>query len=283
MAKSADREHPHLVLTALESCASKKAAEAAKAEGASVTVISPITTGRVEVAMVEEALTGDTVLVSVTTANGVTGTSEPYTGLGSLTSGRGIALHLDAGYAYGRMPINVDRSHIDLLSADAASFGGPEGVGFLYARTSTGAGKFLSDSAIDADAVSAMADVAGEKAAAVPDFMKNCSSVRARLFSRIFDEIMDVELVGHKAHHTANHLAVRIKGVSAAVVKKEMADAGIFVLSGTGAPILRAIGMSDAEAEEVVIFSMTSDVTAADVDTAVQKLKDIVTGQRVIL
>ena len=112
-----------------------------------VTYLDPITTGRVEVAMIENELKENTELISVTAANCQTGTSEPFTGIGTMTSEKGVIFHTDAAFAFGKMPINVERSHIDLLTADASYFGGPENAGFLYVRKSTGAGEYVSETA----------------------------------------------------------------------------------------------------------------------------------------
>ena len=251
-------------------------------KGAKVTYLSPITTGRVEVPMIENEIRPDTCLITVTAANSETGTSEPFTGIGTMTSQRGILFHMDASYGYGRMPINVDRSRIDMLSVDASFFGGPAGVGFLYVRKSTGAGKYISEEIADEVKISQMAFVAECVTADIPAYMENVRAVRNHLCERIFAEIKDVELNGHKDHHLVNHLNIWIKNVSAAVVQKELANAGIWVGISTGSSIMDVIGRTPAQAAESVRFSITEDVTMEEVDRTVELLKEIVTGQRVI-
>lgn len=276
------QEHPHIIATAMEDPAALDMCAQLEQEGAEVTYLNPITTGRVEVVMIENEIKPNTCLITVTAANSETGTSEPFTGIGTMTSSRGILFHTDASYGYGRMPINVDRSHIDMLSASASCFGGPAGVGFLYVRKTTGAGKYVSENIVDEAKVSRMALVAESVAADVPAYMEKVRAVRNHLCGRIFAEIEDVELNGHKDHHLVNHLNIRIKDVSAVVVQKGLADAGILVGIGTGSRILSVIGRTPAEAAEAVRFSITGDTTMEDVDKAVDQLKAIVTGQRVI-
>lgn len=276
------REHPHIIVTTMENPAALDMCAQLERGGAEVTYLNPITTGRVEVAMIENEIKPDTCLISVTAANCETGTSEPFTGIGTMTSARGILFHTDAAYGYGRMPINVDRSHIDMLSADASLFGGPFGVGFLYVRKSTGAGEHVSENIVDEAKICQMALAAESVTKDVPAYMENVRAVRNHLCERIFAEIEDVELNGHKDHHLVNHLNIRIKNVSAAVVQKELANAGIRVGISTGSDIMRVIGRTPAEAAESVRFSITADVTMGDVDRTVDLLKEIVTGQRVI-
>ncbi len=124
-AAASGQKHPHIIVTTMEDPAVLDMCGQLEQEGAEVTYLNPITTGRVEVAMIENEIRPDTCLISVTVANSETGTSEPFTGIGTMTSARSILFHTDASYGYGRMPINVDRSHIDMLSADASFFGGP--------------------------------------------------------------------------------------------------------------------------------------------------------------
>ena len=276
------QEHPHIIATTMENQATLDMCAQLEREGAEVTYLDPITSDRVEVAMIENELKPNTCLITVTAANSETGTSEPFTGIGTLTSSRGILFHTDASYGYGRMPINVDRSHIDMLSASAFCFGGPAEAGFLYVRKSTGAGQYVDENIVDEAKISRMALVAASVASDVSAYMEKVRAVRNHLSERIFAEIEDVELIGHKDHHLVNHLSIRIKNVSAAIVQKELANSGILVGIGTGSRILSVIGRTPAEAAETVRFSITAAVTVEDVDGAVDQLKKIVTGQRVI-
>lgn len=280
--RASGKEHPHIITTLLEDDSVLEACGEQEERGAEVSYICPISTGRVEVAMIEDEVTPDTCLVSMTAANRETGTSEPFTGVGAMTSEQGIFFHLGAAYAYGKMPINVDRSHIDMLSADASCFGGPEGIGFLYARKSTGAGTYIRETMTDKEKISAMAAAAKKAAEDVPGYMERMRAVRDHLCLRIFTEIEDVELYGHKDHHLVNHLEVRFRNVSASVVRKGLAEAEMYAGIGSGSEILQVLGKPEAETAEAVRFSLACDVTEEDVDRVVDCLKDIVRGQRVI-
>lgn len=92
------QKRPHIIVTTMEDPAGLDMCGQLEQEGAEVTYLNPITTGRVEVAMIENEIRPDTCLISVTAANSETGTSEPFTGIGTMTSGRGILFHTDASY-----------------------------------------------------------------------------------------------------------------------------------------------------------------------------------------
>ena len=189
----------------------------------------------------------------------------------------------DAAFAFGKMPINVERSHIDMLTADASYFGGPENAGFLYVRKSTGAGEYVSETALSEETLTVMSDMAESLAANAATFMEEIRPVRNHMCKRIFAEIEDVELNGHKDHHLTNHLNIRIKNVSAAVVQKVLKEQGIEAGIGTNSNILAAIGRSKAESAESVSFSLKAGTTMEDADKIVDSLKEIVTGERTVL
>ena len=272
----------HIITTTAEDEAVLSECARLEEDGGEVTRLSPLTTGRVEVAMIESEVRENTCLISVRAANPETGTSQPFTGIGGLAAAHGIFFHLDASYAYGRMPINVDKSKIDILSASTRYLGGPDDVGFLYIRKSTGIGERVAEADADVSKISKMAVGACYAAADVSEYMEGMKKVRSHLCGRIFSEIEGVTLNGHKDHHLVNHLNVRIQNVSAAVVQKSLACSGVRAGIGTGSQTLRAIGCTDAQAAESVRFALAATVTKEEVDFTVDRLKEIVTGQRVI-
>lgn len=258
--KASKKARPHVIITTMEDPEVLDECSRLERKDAVVTYLDPITTGRVEVAMIENELKENTELISVTAANCQTGTSEPFTGIGTMTSEKGVIFHTDASY-----------------------FGGPENAGFLYVRKSTGAGEYVSETALSEETLTVMSDMAESLAANAATFMEEIRPVRNHMCERIFAEIEDVELNGHKEHHLTNHLNIRIKNVSAAVVQKALKEQGIEVGIGTNSNILAAIGRSKAESAESVSFSLKAGTTMEDVDKIVDNLKEIVTGERTIL
>ena len=107
--KASKKARPHVIITTMEDPEVLDECSRLERKDAVVTYLDPITTGRVEVAMIENELKENTELISVTAANCQTGTSEPFTGIGTMTSEKGVIFHTDAAFAFGKMPINVER------------------------------------------------------------------------------------------------------------------------------------------------------------------------------
>jgi cysteine desulfurase len=124
----------HIVTTAIEHEAVAHACDQLEREGFTVTRVAPETTGRMAAEAVAAALRDDTILVSVMAANNETGVIQPSAEIGAFCAARGVAYHVDAVQAAGKIPIDAAAWQATLLTITAHKFYGPKGAGALIAR-----------------------------------------------------------------------------------------------------------------------------------------------------
>ena len=122
----------HLVTTSIEHKCVLNTALAMKKYGYLVDIVPVEKNGIIDVGKIESALTRDTLMVSVMLVNNEIGTIQPVREIGELCSKKGIAFHVDAAQAIGKVPINVEEMKIDLLSISGHKVYAPKGIGALY-------------------------------------------------------------------------------------------------------------------------------------------------------
>ena len=151
----------HVITSAIEHDAVLAPCRRLEAEGVRVTYLRPNRQGFIEVASLAEALTDDTVLVSVQAANSEVGAIQPIRELAELAHERGALFHTDAVQALGKMPLDVQKLGVDAASFSAHKIGGPKGVGALYLKARTPFSPYLLGGGQESGRRSGTQNVAG--------------------------------------------------------------------------------------------------------------------------
>ena len=158
----------HVITSAIEHDAVLAPCRRLEAEGVRVTYLRPNRQGFIEVASLAEALTDDTVLVSVQAANSEVGAIQPIREAAKLAKARGaiakkhgILFHTDAVQALGKMPLDVQKLGVDAASFSAHKIGGPKGVGALYLKARTPFSPYLLGGGQESGRRSGTQNVAG--------------------------------------------------------------------------------------------------------------------------
>ncbi|MFQ6135281.1 MAG: cysteine desulfurase family protein, partial [Nitrososphaerales archaeon] len=131
------RKGNHIIISSIEHISTINISKYLERNGFTVTRIPVDKFGVVDIDTLRDAITDETILVSIIYANNEIGTIEPIREIGKLTHEKKITLHVDGVVAVGKVPVDVVEDNIDLLTISSNDIYGPKGVGGLYVRLGT--------------------------------------------------------------------------------------------------------------------------------------------------
>ena len=283
----------HLITSAIEHHAILHSAEALKKQGYDVTILPVDGDGTVDLDALEKAIRPDTVLISVMAANNEIGTLEPLERIGEIAHAHGVLFHTDAVQAFCHVPIDVERMHIDLLSASGHKFHGPKGVGLLYVRKGVKIAPFMDGGAqekkrragtTNVPGIVGMAAAATEAAAQMDEIAKKEIAVRDHLIERIEKEIPHAKLNGHRTQRLPGNVNFCFRFIEGESMLMLLDDSGVCASSGSACTsgsldpshVLLAIGLPHEIAHGSLRLTLSEETTLADADYVVDTLKGII-------
>ena len=283
----------HLITSAIEHHAILHSAEALKKQGYDVTILPVDGDGTVDLDALEKAIRPDTVLISVMAANNEIGTLEPLERIGEIAHAHGVLFHTDAVQAFCHVPLDVERMHIDLLSASGHKFHGPKGVGLLYVRKGVKIAPFMDGGAqekkrragtTNVPGIVGMAAAATEAAAQMDEIAKKEIAVRDHLIERIEKEIPHAKLNGHRTQRLPGNVNFCFRFIEGESMLMLLDDSGVCASSGSACTsgsldpshVLLAIGLPHEIAHGSLRLTLSEETTLADADYVVDTLKGII-------
>lgn len=254
--------------------------------------------GLIEVADLARSLRDDTILVSVMAANNEIGVLQPLAAIGQCCRDRGVLFHTDAAQAIGKIDLDVQTQHIDLLSLTAHKIHGPKGIGALYVRQRNprvtlapqlhGGGQERgrrSGTLYPPQIVglSKALELAWENQTAEQAQLRG---LRDRLWHALQD-LPGIFLNGHPTQRLANNLNISVADVDGAALllglKNVVAlSSGSACSSTSTAPshVLKALGHSDALAHASLRFGLSRFTTQAEIDQVAQACRATIAALR---
>jgi len=289
----------HLIISNIEHNAVIRSAKRLQSMGYSVTSVSVDGKGRVNPDEIAEAITGETILVSIMHSNNETGTIQPIEQIAEITRKKKILFHTDAVDSVGVVPIDVQQLGVDLLSFSANTFHGPTGVGGLYIRK--GSRVFpMFDGGVQENNKRAgtenLIGIIGAGAAAeetqqhLAQWQAHTLGLKRYLLAQLPRYIDEYIVNTHPVHSLPSMLSVSIQYIEGESVMLMLDDENIAVSTrsacATGSlrasHVLTSIGLSHADAQGTLVISFGKDNTEAQIDRFLGVLKNVVATLREI-
>ena len=287
----------HIVTSNIEHNAVIRSLRRLKSAGFAVTSLPVDSSGRVKPRDVADAITKETILVSIMHSNNETGTIQPVEEIGLITREKRVIFHTDAVDSVGVLPLDVQKLGVDLLSFAANTFYGPAGVGGLYIRRGTRIFPLLDGGVQEnnkrAGAENLLGIIGTGKAAelALRDMDERLAHLRI-LNNRLLTELpkyIDEYIVNtHPEHSLPNLLSISVKYIEGESVMLMLDDENIAVSTrsacATGSlrasHVLLSLGLSHADAQGTLVLSFGIDNTEADIERFLKALKEVVSTLR---
>jgi cysteine desulfurase len=286
----------HLIVTAIEHEAVGATARFLQTLGFRVTVVPVDEWGRVSPQSVADAMTDQTVLVSVIHASNEVGTVQPLREIAGVVHARGAWLHTDAVQTFGQLPVNIDALGVDLLTVSAHKIYGPKGAGALFVREGIPMTPLLHGGGQERERRSGTENVAAivgfgeavrrmlpERAAEAV----RLTALRDTLWADLQRRIPPAVLNGHPSARLPNNLNVSFPGLDAETLLLSLDRAGVSASSGSACAsgsiepshVLTAMGLPDARVTSALRLTLGRGTTQEEARRVVEVLAGIVARQ----
>lgn len=290
----------HIVTCKIEHKAVLDPCKRLQKEGFEVTFLDPPRDGVITREMVEAALRPDTILVSLMWANNEIGTVNQIREIGALCHEREIVFHTDATQWAGKMPVNVERDNVDLLSLSGHKIYGPKGVGALYVRRRKprvrlvaqidggGQERGFRSGTLNVTGIVGLGKACEIAMAEMDRDGERLLKLRRRLEQGITSQLDHVQVNGHpekRLPHIANISFGFVEGESLMMACKDIAmSSGSACTSASLEPsyVLKGLGIGDDLAHSSLRFSLGRWTTEAEVDYTVRKVVESVNKLRAL-
>lgn len=253
--------------------------------------------GTVNVSSLEKSISEKTSLVSIMFANNEVGTIEPISEIAKICQGKNILFHSDAIQAVGKVPIDVKKLGVDLLSISSHKLNGPKGIGALYIRDGVPIDPVILGGGQENGLRSGTENVANivgfGKACDIAKSnlsqnSQNLQSLRDYLVAKILDEISQVTLNGHPENRLPNNAHMTFLGVNGEDLIIKLDEHGIYASTGSACSVhtqkashvLQSMGFSHEQITGSLRLTLGIFNNKEQVDETVKVLKKIITELR---
>ena len=283
----------HIITSAIEHLAVLRTCRSLEQSGFEVTYLPVDAHGIVDPGTVRDAITGETILISIMHGNNEIGTIEPVAGIGEIAREKSIYFHTDAVQTVGKIPVDVRKLHADLLSLSGHKINGPKGAGALFIREGVEVSPVLTGGHQEGERrggtenVPAIAGLGRACELAGGDLqsqMKGLKSLRDLLQWNLAGKFPGLQVNGHPESRLPHVLSVSFPGLPAEEIVQALDREGVALSAGSACTsgrreishVISALGVPPEVAQGTVRLSVGWGNTAEEVKAAADLLVSVV-------
>jgi cysteine desulfurase len=281
----------HIITCVTEHKAVLDSCRALERQGKAVVTYLPVNKyGMVDPDAVRKAITDKTVLITIMYANNEIGTIHPIAEIGRIAKDKGIVFHCDAVQAVGKIPVDVEKCGIDLMSMSGHKIYGPKGIGAIYVRSKgprvrltaiiDGGGheRGMRSGTLNVPGIvgfGAACEISGKE---MQDEAQHLKQLRDKLQAGIFERLDEVYLNGHPTERLPGNLNVSFAYVEGESLLMGISDvavsSGSACTSATLEPsyVIRALGTNEELAHSSIRFGLGRFNTEEEVDYVTERV-----------
>ena len=299
MAQKRKSEGNHVVTSSIEHPAALSAVDELERVGFSVSRLPVDDSAIVDADKVRDAITDKTILISVMFANNEVGAVQPVREIGNIAREKGIPFHTDAVAAVGKIPIDVTKDNVDLLSLSSQDLYGPKGVAVLYVRKGTSIVPLLhggrqerklrpgTESVPLIVGMGKAAEIAAQEMGVESERL---SKMRDKLVKGLTSTVKECHLNGRLEARLPNNANLRLSYIEGESIVLNLDMKGIQAATGSACTsetlepsyVLTAMGIPPEHAHGSIAFTLGRWTKGADIDYVIETLPPIVKELRAI-
>jgi cysteine desulfurase len=294
-ALQANPKKRHVVTSVVEHSSVLNYCMALERQGYRVTYLPVDRDGLLKLADLENAIKGDTAVVSLMWANNETGVLFPVKEIAEICRSHGVLYHCDAVQSAGKVQIDVRKVLADYLSLTGHKFHAPKGIGALYVRRKAPIAPFVYGGHQERNVrggtenvalIVGMGRAAELAAKRLPDYDQKVRPLRDALEDGILKAIPSTELNGHKTQRLANTTNITFHGIESEALlllldqEEICASSGSACLADSDEPshVVKAMKPEGAASRQMIRFSLDSSTEKTDVTTTVEAVQRAVSA-----
>ncbi len=289
-------QQPEIITCMTEHKAILDSCKKLESDGVKVTYLQPNGEGLLTLEQIAEAVTANTVLVSVMAVNNETGVIQDIAKIGAFCRSKNIAFHVDAAQAAGKIPFDVNELNIDMASFSAHKVYGPKGIGALFVKRSTdnqpaalihggGHERGMRSGTLPTHQIVGMGEAFELAAKQLPEEMTRLKALKEKLWDHL-SELGGIHRNGSAEHCAPGILNITVDGVDGETLLMSLynlaVSSGSACNSASVEPsyVLRAMGISHQAALNALRLSVGRYTTIEEIDYACEELTKVITQLR---